>query len=330
LIRIDVSQEGPAMSQQQELHVVVGSGPVGTAVAGLLADSGRRVRVVTRSGSGPDRPEVERVAADAADAPRLAGLARGATAIYNCVNPAYHRWASDWPPVAAAILGAAQASGAVLATVSNLYVYGPVDAPMTERTPMAATGTKGRVRARMWLDALAAHEAGRARVTEVRASDYLGPHANAHVGDTAVKRLLRGRPVHVVGEPSAPHTWTATHDVARTLVHVAADERAWGAAWHVPSHEPRTLCEVVTDLCTLAGVRPVDVRRIPPLLLTGAALLVPFLRELPEVMHQHERPWVMDSTAARTTFGLEPTPWTQILTGVLDGVRPAATGRAAA
>ena len=52
----------------QQLHVVVGAGPVGTATAGLLADAGHAVRVVTRSGSGPRRPGVELVAADAADA----------------------------------------------------------------------------------------------------------------------------------------------------------------------------------------------------------------------------------------------------------------------
>src|SRR2546430_4109535 len=40
--------------------------------------------------------------------------------------------------------------------------------PLTEAAPLAATGPKGRVRARVWQDALAAHQAGRVRVTEVR------------------------------------------------------------------------------------------------------------------------------------------------------------------
>ncbi len=305
----------------QECHVVVGAGAVGTAVAGLLAEAGHAVRVVTRSGSGPRRPEVERVAADAADAGRLAELTAGATAVYNCVNPPYHRWATDWPPVATALLAAAEASGAVLATVSNLYVYGPVDAPMTEQTPMAATGTKGRVRRQMWLDALAAHRTGRVRVTEVRGSDYLGAHAQSHLGDAMVRRMLAGKPVYVVGEPDVPHTWTATRDVARTVVRAAADERAWGRAWHVPSHDPGSLREITADLCRLAGVDVVDVRRMPALVRVGGRPFVPFLRELSEVMHQHERPWVMDSTAARTTLGLGPTPWEEILREVLDGVR---------
>src|SRR5918912_3120068 len=60
------------------LHLVVGAGPIGSGVAQLLADSGEQVRIVTRRGSGPEHPAIERVAADAADAARLRELAQGA------------------------------------------------------------------------------------------------------------------------------------------------------------------------------------------------------------------------------------------------------------
>ena len=46
---------------------------------------------------------------------------------------------------------------------------------MTEDLPLRPTTVKGRVRAQMWQDALAAHEAGRIRATEARASDFVGP-----------------------------------------------------------------------------------------------------------------------------------------------------------
>src|SRR5215204_1636773 len=155
------------------MYVIVGAGPIGTATANLLADRGEQVRVVTRSGGGPDRPEVERVRADATDPTRLAGLTEGATALFNCANPQYHRWLTDWPPLSAALLATAERTGAALVIMGNLYGYGPVDGPITERTPLAATHPKLRLRADMWRAAVAAHEAGRLRVTEARASDYI-------------------------------------------------------------------------------------------------------------------------------------------------------------
>src|ERR1700742_3056997 len=96
------------------LHVIVGAGPVGSGTATLLRDRGERVLMVTRRGTGIDG--VEAVAADASDAQRLTALAKGADAVYNCANPPYHRWAAQWPPIAAALLSAAEHSGAVLAT----------------------------------------------------------------------------------------------------------------------------------------------------------------------------------------------------------------------
>src|SRR6266581_7409702 len=184
-----------------ELSLVVGAGVIGSRVAGMLAERGDRVSVVSRHGSGPaELAGVTRVAADAADTGTMARLAEGASVIYNCVNPPYHRWPADWPPIAASVLAAAERSGAVLVTLSNLYGYGPAVSggavsggydeahPMTEATPLAATGRKGRVRARVWQDALAAHQAGRVRVAEVRGSDFIGPGAASALGERIVGR----------------------------------------------------------------------------------------------------------------------------------------------
>ena len=137
-----------------ELHVVVGAGPVGRATALELVAAGHEVLLVSRSGSGPDLPGVRRAAADAADADRLAELAAGAVAIYNCVNPSdYTVWSTFWPPVAEAFLVAAERTGAVLVTASCLYGYGPVDGPMVEGLPDAATTKKALIRAGMWAEA---------------------------------------------------------------------------------------------------------------------------------------------------------------------------------
>ena len=88
----------------------------------------------------------------------------------------------------------------MLVRLSNLYGYGPrvpggydEAHPMTEATPLAATGRKGRVRARVWQDALAAHQAGRVRVGEVRAADFIGPGAQSAMGERIVRHVKQER-----------------------------------------------------------------------------------------------------------------------------------------
>jgi nucleoside-diphosphate-sugar epimerase len=191
-----------------ESSLVIGAGVIGSRVAGMLAERGDRVSVISRRGSGPaEFPGVTRVAADAADAGAMARLAEGAVVVYNCVNPPYHRWPADWPPIAASVLAAAERSGAVLVTLSNLYGYGPrvpggynEAHPITEATPLAATGRKGRVRARVWQDALAAHRAGRVRVAEVRAADFVGPGAQSAMGERIVRHVRQG-----AAQPASGH-----------------------------------------------------------------------------------------------------------------------------
>lgn len=167
-------------------HLVIGGGSVGSQSARQLARAGHEVIVVTRSGSGPDDAGTRRVAADASSVDALLSAAPMADALYNCANPAYQRWAQDWPPMASAFLAYAERTGAVLATCSNLYGYGPVDGLLTESLPLAAPGTKGRARATMWRDAQALHEAGRIRATEVRGSDYIWPGDQSLVGSSRV------------------------------------------------------------------------------------------------------------------------------------------------
>jgi nucleoside-diphosphate-sugar epimerase len=294
-------------------HVVVGAGPVGTATALELVSQGHaEVLLVSRSGAGAEVDGVRRVALDVTDTDALTALTEGAAALYNCVNPpSYGVWSTWWPPIAEALLVAAERTGAVLVTASCLYGYGPTDAPMVEGQPDLARGTKGRLRAAMWAEARTAHESGRLRAVEVRGSDYLGPGVvMSHVAEVAPK-ALQGRAVRMFGVTDAPHTWTDVRDMARTLVAVAGRPETHGRVWHAPSHEPVSQTEAVADVCRAAGRPPVAVRPWPRTLLTVGGMFLGFLREMRETVYMFERPYVMDSTLTQRELGLEPTPWAE-------------------
>lgn len=297
----------------------MGYGPAGAATARLLAEQGHTVRVVTRSGRGAE-PGIEHVALDATNSKELIAAARGAAAIHSCAAPPYHRWPSEWPPLISSACAAAEATGAVLVMLGNLYGYGPVDGPLTEKLPLAATGPKGRVRAAGWERARNLHEQGRIKAVEVRASDFFGPGVTdgGHLAGRVMPRLLRGKPVSTIGDPDAPHSWTYLPDVARALVEVAGEERAWGRAWHVPTGPALSTREMVDRLAAEAGTGPVAVRGLPPAVLGAASVFSPLIRALREIRYQFDRPFVVDASAYEAEFAVRATPVDEQIKATVD------------
>lgn len=302
-------------------YLIIGAGAVGTAVAERLVASDHEVTIVTRSGSGPIHPLITRTAADATRAERISELAKGSAAIFNCANPAYNRWSTDWPPIAHSLLHAAERTGAVMVTTGNLYVYGRVSGPMTPQTPELADYEKAKVRMKMSRDAFDAHNSGRLRATEVRASDFIGASTQSVMGQRVVPKVLAGKPCRVLGGLDETHSWTYIDDVARTLIACAQQPVAWGKVWHAPTNPSRTQREVVNDFADVAGVKHVKLSTVPTAVLRVLGLFNPLVRELPKTMYQFEAPFVIDDTSTREILGLEPTPWHDVLCTTVNAYR---------
>jgi nucleoside-diphosphate-sugar epimerase len=286
-------------------HVILGAGSIGTNIARILTERGESVLMVTRSGSGPEHPLVERVAADASDAARLSTLSRGAEVIYHAANPpSYTQWESMLPPIQTAVVAAAKANDAVLALTASLYAYGKQPGGrMNEHTPMTATGHKGRLRKRMWEQARSAG----IRAFEVRGSDYIGKDAVGIFSLVIGPALEKGKTAMIPGHLDMPHTFTYNGDMAKALVSLAPDARSWGRAWHVPSAPAITLRELSRRYSTAAGKPPVKLFSLPRFAMHAAGVFVPMAREMAEMDYQWYAPFHMDSSETARTFDLSAT-----------------------
>ena len=301
-------------------HLVVGAGAIGSGTALLLAEAGHDVTVVTRSGGGPEHPSITRVVAGARETTRLNSRHSAARGMPNCANPpAYHKWAEQWPPLAAAILTAAERAGARVVTMSNLYGYARGSSPMRATDRFDPPTENGRIRVEMWQQALAAHDAGRVQVTEVRASDYVGPGLgdSAHLADRFVPRVVAGKTAQIVGAPDVGHSWSYVDDVCRTMATVATDDRSLGRAWHVPTLAPATAQQMGDAFAAAAGAPPAKVTRIPRVALRAAALFSPMLRAVLRMTYQFDEPFEIDATDTTETFGIEPTPLDELVAATL-------------
>jgi len=292
------------------LHVVFGAGgAIGGAVVAELVRAGHRVRAVSRGGQAPEG--AQGVAADASDPAQAAHAAAGASVVYHCASPPYTQWPELFPALTSSILGAAESSGAKLVFADNLYAYGPVDGPLREDLPAAAHGRKGRIRAEMAAQLLAAHRDGRARVAIGRASDYYGPHGTGSTaGQTVFGRILAGKKPQWPGRLDQPHTFHYLPDIARGLLVLADRREADGQVWHLPAAGPLT-AQQFFDMIAQAAGQPVPVRAsiATPAMLAVAGIFSPLLREMRETTYQFRAPFVIDASKFETAFGhLEPTP----------------------
>lgn len=290
------------------IQVVTGAGPVGTTIALRLAERGDDVRLLTRSGSGPDHPLIERRRVDASRPEQLRAALDGATAVFHCTHGSAYAaatWRRELPATEKAVLDEAGRAGAVVVFPESLYAFGPVDGPMTEQTPRAADFGKPAVR----VELLAARAASSTPTVSVMASDFFGPHAlNAHAGERMVPTVLAGKRVRVMGDPDAPHSFTYVPDLAAAMITAADNRSLWNSELMAPTGPAPTQREMAQAFADAAGVGTAKVGRIPSVLLRGPALVSSSMRELAEMLYQFERPFVMDSSHSEDLLGLRPTP----------------------
>lgn len=302
-------------------HVVLGAGPVGRAVIAALTVRGIEPTVVTRSGTVV--PGARAFAADLTDPEQAGAAVAGAGAVFQCAQPAYHRWPEEFPALQARAVDAvarAAAPGAVLVVAENLYGYGPAVGPLTEDLPLDATTRKGATRAAM---SEALHEAqwdGRIQFVAGRASDFFGPGVEGSaVGDRFFGPLAAGKPTDVVGDPDRPHSYTYVGDFGEALARLSETPSTWGQAWHVPNAPAISTRAFAAHAAAIAGTPP-RLRVRPRWQVRLVGLVVPPVREMVEMLYEFEEDFVVDSSRYIGVLGDHHTPLADALAATLAAV----------
>lgn len=291
------------------IKIVTGAGPVGWTVATQLANAGHRVRVLTRSGSGPEHPLIERRRVDVAEPAQLQDAMAGVDTVFHCIHGSKYSanvWQKELPRAEHAVLAAAGKAGAVVVFPESLYSYSVPEEIMTEDSPRQASGGKRGIRTGL----LAARAASETPTVSVVASDFFGPHVrNAHAGDRMVPLILAGRRVQVVGSTDKLHSFTYVPDLAAAMIQAAAVPALWNSVLHAPTNEALPQRALAGAFAAAAGVPAPKVSAIPGWVLGAAGLFSASMREMAEMLYQFQDPFVMNSSASQELLGHSPTSW---------------------
>jgi nucleoside-diphosphate-sugar epimerase len=311
------------------LHVIVGAGQIGPMVAERLLERGYRVRMLRRGNFTGAPAGVETASVEISDPAAAAEAMRGASVVYHCANPRYHRWPRELLPLARGITEGAVRNGARLVVLDNLYMYDlPADGRLGEDTPVAPRSRKGALRIEAADLMLAAHKRGDTAVTIARAADFIGPGCmNSLLGERFWHKLLAGKPVEVMGDPDQPHSYSYTRDVADGLVTLgvtdpcaAGNAEVYGRVWHLPALPADPTRTWVQRFARELGVAP-KLTRLSPMLLRMVGLFMPEASELIEMMYQWRSPFRLDDSQFRARFGAAPTSVNDVVGATVDWAR---------
>ena len=313
-----------------DLHVVVGAtGGTGSALVRELVRRGHRVRAVSRRG-GPAPAGVEVVTGDAVDAARMREVCAGATAVYNAVNPPFDRWTTVFPDAVRGTVQGAAAAGARLVFADDTWMYGRVEAPMTESTPVRPVCPRGVLRAWLADTVLGAHARGECRTVIGRAGELYGPGVESLLAAGLFGAAVAGRPLRWIGGLDHPLTPTFVDDFAAVLATLGeVPDDALGRVWHVPHPAPTTGRELVAQIRARTGDRAPLVR-IGSRAARALGLVWPLAREGAELVYQFEMPFVVDGSAFAARFGSTPRPYSEGIDRTLASYRHRTTDRRAA
>ena len=301
------------------MQVILGSGgAIATPLAEALSEYTDYVRCVSRTPHPlPARSGTiyEHVAADLLDGPAVIEAVTGAEIVYVTVGIAYdiRAWRREWPVIIDNIIEACARAGARLAFFDSIYTLALTSyGNMTELSPVDPPSEKGAVRAGVIAKIWAAHKAGRLEATVARAADFYGPGSvNSLLNALVVDKLRAGDTAQWINNPDLPHSMTYTLDAGRHFALLANNDRAYGETWHLPTApDPRTARQWVTTLAEGFG-RPDKLQAIPGWLLWLLGRFNRQLREVYDVRHQTQLPYIFNSDKFEAAFGVSATPYAE-------------------
>ena len=291
--------------------LVIGLGAVGASVTQHLIAREAPVSVMVRT-PRPAPAGADLILGDAASGTDLirALETTGADRIICCAHAPYTEkaWRTQLIPLEQSVLSAAAATGAHVTFPESVYAFGPQAHTVTAQSPVAATGGKPGVRAKL----IEARDASTAPTASVVASDLYGPGCGASMVAHAliIDRVRHGKRPLALINADIPHAFTFIGDYARALADASLNHTTGRVLTPTPpAITQRDFAELAAEAF---GTEPRNPLTLRPWMLRAAGMADENIGGLREMT------WLWDSPRAlESDLGWSPTPYRQGLSECL-------------
>ncbi|MDV2080642.1 NAD-dependent epimerase/dehydratase family protein [Marinobacter xestospongiae] len=218
------------------------SGQIGQELAISLArDFTTDLRLVSRNPKKVNETD-QLLSADLLDPDQAMKAVEGSEIVYLTAGLPMddQLWVEQWPVMMNNVIKACAAHQAKLVFFDNTYMYPQTDTPQTEDAPFRPNGAKGRVRATITRELLAAMQNNRVQAMICRAPEFYGPGKTQSItNSTVIDNLRAGKPAKVFLRDDTLRTLIYTPDASRAMALLGNTPDAYGQTWHLPCDDNR-------------------------------------------------------------------------------------------
>ena len=268
------------------------SGNYGLQMALALKAQGWRIKALLRDeAKAPQWLEKEnRIIGDANEQAKVMAAANGVDLIVYGLNPAYHRWHIEALALLEPSVAAAEKLGIRLLFPGNVYNFAPSESRISESQVMKPVSEKGAIRVAMEARLGKASEHG-AKVTIVRAGDFLGPNAHMTWMDMVLKEKNGKVEMAFPHDDSHVHYWSYLPDLCANTAKLMELPQASFEIWHDPG---LALSRADWQKAFAANGRTLKISNFAWWGYRIIAPVVPMVREVMKMKYLWQQPVVLD------------------------------------
>lgn len=212
-------------------------------------------------------------------------------------------WEQQFPLITQNVIDACKINGAKLVFFDNTYMYPQDDRVLTEQTPFAPVGRKGKVRKAMAEMVLREMQTGGLEAVICRAPEFYGPGKTQSITNTLLfNNIKEGKKLKVPLSDTKKRSLIWTPDASRATALIGNTPDAFGQTWHLPVDESHPTYKEFIELAADVYQKQLKHAVLPKFLFKIGSLFNKRVKELLELLPRYEHDNVFEDTKFRNRF----------------------------
>ncbi|KMQ60760.1 NAD-dependent dehydratase [Chryseobacterium sp. BLS98] len=212
-------------------------------------------------------------------------------------------WEKQFSVILNNVIDACKINGTKLVFFDNTYMYPQDGRILTEQTPFAPVGKKGKVRQQMAEMLLKEMKTGQIEAVICRAPEFYGPGKTQSITNTMIFNNIKAhKKLKVPLRDDTVRSLIWTPDASRATALIGNTPDAFGQTWHLPVDSNKLTYKQFIALASQIYGRELKYTVIPKFVFKIGALFNKQAKELQELLPRYGNDNIFDDSKFRTRF----------------------------